>query len=101
MSWEPRGFKSSDRLTADTAVKAAAGTLGGVILLGDGTNAATVRIYDNASAASGTSLAELVVAASTTNRTETWMAPGGGVPASAGIYADLTGTGAVVYVYYR
>lgn len=105
MGWEPRAWLSSGRKTADAAIKASAARLGGVILLGDGTNAATVVLYDNATAATGTALAELVLAANATaptgQRTAVLMFPVDGVAASNGIFADVTGTGAAYYVYYR
>jgi hypothetical protein len=56
------GAKSSGLMAAGTtAVKAAASRLNSVVALGDGTNVATVTVYDNPSAASGTVLFKAVV----------------------------------------
>lgn len=82
--------------TSDGAVKDSAGTLLGVVIQPDGTNAASVIIYDNASAASGTKLFQGRVTA-----TASQAVFGIEVPASNGIYVDLTGTGVEIMVYYK
>lgn len=91
---------SSDRLAADTAVMAGAGRLMGVILEGDGTNAASVILYDNASAASGLILAKIALKASSGDLTISPTFPTGGIACNNGIFADVTGTGAAFTVYY-
>lgn len=89
--------ESSDRLTADTAILASSGYLCSVIVEGDGTNAASVIIYDNASAASGTILAKILVDAGLVYESYTPSAP---IVAKNGIYADVTGTGCAVIVHF-
>jgi hypothetical protein len=81
--------------TSDGAVKAAGGALAAVVLTG-GSAAATVDLYDNPSAASGSKLITLKCAANTS----VTFCPAFPVVASIGIYADLTGTGAQVFVAY-
>lgn len=88
---------SSGLKNADAAIQAGAGRLRGVSLIGDGTNAASIVIYDNATAASGKALAKLSLKAG-----ETYVSaviPEEGVCVNAGIYADVTGTGAEYIVY--
>ena len=88
---------SSGEKTEDTVIKASAGVLGGIIILTDGTNDATAKLYDHASAASGTKLWEAKVPA-----TDEY---GGAlfpfvIAFANGCYLDLTGTGASAIVYY-
>jgi len=92
---------SSDRLTADTAILARPGRLMGVILEGDGTNAASVILYDNASAASGRVLCKMMLKASSNDLVYPAVIPEGGIECTKGIYADVTGTGAAFIVYYQ
>lgn len=89
---------SSGLLSADTAVSALPGRLLGVALIADGTNAATVILYDNASAASGTVIAKLSVAALGTYADMNM--PNEGIAVNKGIYADVAGTGAAFIVLY-
>lgn len=92
--------KASGQLAAGTtAVKASKTRLCTVTVVGDGTNAATVTVYDNASAASGTILAQAVVAATTTNRTEhlVFFNP---IQAFNGLTVVVSGTGALGYLTY-
>jgi hypothetical protein len=85
--------------SADAAIMARPGKLRGLQVLADGTNAATVVLYDNASAASGTVLAKVVVDATLT--TDAASIPEDGIVCANGIYADVTGTGAEYIVYYE
>lgn len=90
---------SSGRKTSDTAIVATGAFLHGLILENDGTNASSVILYDNASAASGTVLAKILLPASST----TLALPlifNNPICANNGIYADVTGTGVAVTVYY-
>lgn len=89
---------SSGRKTADAAIVTRPTRLVSVILEGDGTNAASVTLYDNASAASGTVLAKVLLQASGPMYTQ-FMIPEG-VECSNGIYADVAGTGAAYIVHY-
>lgn len=89
---------SSGLKTADGVISNAAGRLHGLCVGTDGTNAATIIVYDNATAASGTVLAKVVVDATATH--ENIMLPEQGVECLNGLYLDVTGTGAEVVVYY-
>lgn len=88
------GLKTADAVIADSPAR-----LHGVKLLADGTNAATLTIYDNASAASGKVLAKISVKAGDVTETAHGNIPEGGVHALNGIYADVSGTGAEYIVY--
>lgn len=88
---------SSGEKTASAAVTTQKSILGGVLIITDGTNDATIIIYDNASAASGTKVWEAVVTGSDNY--------GGGIfphpiRCSKGIYISIAGTGASAIVYY-
>lgn len=89
---------SSGLQTADGVISNAPGRLHGVSVGADGTNAATVIIYDNASAASGVVLAKVIIDATSTH--ESVVLPDCGVEANNGLYLDIGGTGAEVVVYY-
>lgn len=89
---------SSGRKTADVTIMAQPGKLMALSVEADGTNAATVILYDNATAASGNELAKIVVDAGLTEASIVFNHP---VEALNGIYADLTGTGAACIVYYE
>jgi hypothetical protein len=62
----------------------------------DGTNAATVTIYDNTSAA-GNILAKFVVPGTSLYGGRNWIRP---VGAKIGLYAQISGTGASCIVEY-
>lgn len=89
---------SSDLLSADTAVVARRCLLRSLVVLADGTNAATVTIYDNATSAAGKVLAKVIVDAGLTY--ESFSPSEYGVEASNGLFADVSGTGAAYIVYY-
>lgn len=82
-------------VTADAVVNAAPGSLVAVLLTAAG-DQATIILYDNASAASGTKLATLKVAA---NGTGSWT-PSSPQVVSLGIYADVSGTTPEATVLY-
>lgn len=90
---------SSDRKTADAAICAMRCILKSVILEGDGTNAASVILYDNATAASGVVLAKIMLKASSGDLT-TSFENSDGIEARYGIFADVTGTGAAYTVHF-
>lgn len=90
---------SSGLLIADTAVRAQPSRLMGLSLIGDNTNACTVVVYDNATAASGTVLAKLSLPASGFPYIDLGCMPAG-IVANNGLFADVTGTGAAFIVYY-
>lgn len=89
---------SSDLKTLDASILSATGSLCGVLVITDGSNDAAIRVYDNKSAASGTTLFYGKVAA-TSNFGGAWF--GEGLSFSSGIYVDVTGTNASYIVYYR
>ena len=86
---------SSGRKTADAVIAARPCKLMSVTLEGDGTNACDITLYDNASAGSGTVLAKILLPASGAKYEQ--FSSNAGVVALNGIYADVTGTGAVSY----
>ncbi len=90
---------NSGSKTADGVICAIPCYLHGVVLQNDGTNASSVVVYDNASAASGTVIAKLALPASSTTLTHplVFSHP---VIANNGLYIDVTGTGCAVHVYY-
>lgn len=93
--------QSSDRRTSDAAILVGPGRLTGLILEGDGTNAATVVLYDNASTASGTILYKMMLKASSNDLVYPAVIPDGGIDCLNGIYADVTGTGAAYIVHFQ
>lgn len=89
--------RSSGLKSADAAISTGAGLLCAVQLITDGTNAATLVIYDNASAASGTVLYKGSITGASLSRTDVLTFP---VKAVNGLYADITGTGANYIVHF-
>lgn len=89
---------SSGLLSADVAVSDTSGRLHALTVLTDGTNAATVVLYDNASAASGTVLAKVIVAGA--DRMAVFSPHDAGVVVNQGIFLDITGTGAEAIVHF-
>lgn len=89
---------SSGLQTSDGIISALPGRLMGCILNGDGTNSATIILYDNASSAAGTVLAKIVLDAGLTS--QELVVGEAGIVVNKGIYADVSGTGAEFLVYY-
>ena len=89
--------RSSGLKTAGAVISAGRNRINAITLLGDGTNAASLIIYDNASAASGLVLAKVTQLATTRLTHILFDNP---VFAENGLYADVTGTGAEYIVYY-
>lgn len=89
---------TSGDITADGVVLNKPGRLDSCIVIADGTNAASVILYDNASAASGTVLARVSIPA--TGVYQVFLSEAG-IIANKGIYADVTGTGCIVIVHFR
>lgn len=87
---------SSLNQTADAAVSDKPAKIHAVIL-NPGSDASSLIIYDNASAASGNVLVKLVGAANTSSVSVTFDCP---VAANTGIYVDVTGTAASYVVVY-
>lgn len=88
--------KSSGRKTASAAIVTGSGKLRGVIAEADGTNAATITVYDGTSAA-GTELCKIIVDATATYESLVFEH---GISADTGIYLALSGTGAAAIVLY-
>lgn len=88
---------SSGLQTADAAIYVGRGTLNAVTVLTDGTNAATLTIYDNATAASGTVLYKTSIAGSELSQHTVHNLA---VRCVNGLYADVAGTGANYIVHF-
>ncbi len=93
----PAACRSSGQLLASAVVKASAAKFYGVEVVTDGTNTATVTIYDNASAAAGTILSQPIVAGAVRFDKTQEIPP---VAASNGLYCNIAGTGAKAIVYF-
>jgi len=90
----PYPARCSGLKSADATIKSGKTVLAAVLVLTDGSNDATLTIYDNTSA-SGTKLLEVTVpAADRYALFPLW------VRANNGLYADISGTGAQYIVYY-
>lgn len=88
--------KSSGEKTESAIINSGICLLASVLVITDGTNAATVIIYDN-TAASGKKIAEFVVAGTTQYGGRNWVFP---VECKTGIYCAISGTGASSIVEY-
>lgn len=83
--------RSSGLLSAGTTtVAVGANTLSGVIVISDSVNPATITIFDNASAASGTILARLTATTNTGANSLALVTP---IRAENGLTVQITGTG--------
>ena len=83
--------RSSGLLSAGTTtVAVGANTLSGVIVISDSVNPATITVFDNASAASGTILARLTATTNTGANSLALVTP---IRAEAGLTVQITGTG--------
>jgi len=89
--------RSSGLKTADTAICPFRSRVNAITLIADGTNAASVVLYDNVSAASGIELGKVTALAGQGTVHIIFENP---VFAENGIYADVTGTNASYIVYY-
>lgn len=89
--------RSSGLKTADAVIATGRNRINAVTLITDGTNAANVIVYDNASAASGVVLAKVSASGAQNTMHVIFENP---VVAEDGVYADVTGTGAGYIVYY-
>lgn len=81
-------------VTADGAVATAPGMVVSVLLAAGDAAAASLVLYDNASAASGRVLATLKALQGTSAE---W-SPAAPFVFSSGVYADITGSGAAAYI---
>ncbi len=89
--------RSSGLKSADAVIATGVNRLNAVTLITDGTNTASVVVYDNASTASGKELAKVTAAGAQNTVHVLFENP---VYAENGIYADVTGTGAGYIVYF-
>ena len=89
---------SSGLKTADGVIRASKGILTGVQIITDGTNDATLVLYDNASAATGTAVFKITVTG--TDDAIPINLPNNGVYCTNGIYADITTAGTMGYIVY-
>lgn len=87
---------STGEKTSSALIRTGACALCSVLVITDGTNAATVIVYDN-TAASGKVVAEFVVAGATGYGGRNWIFP---VAMDNGIYLAISGTGASAVVEY-
>ncbi len=83
---------------SDGAIKGSAGWLGGFLIVTNGTDNATLIIYNDVDSADGTALAKWVVAGGDLDGGVMFPFP---VEATVGMYADIEGTGANYWVYYK
>ena len=89
--------RSSGLKTTDAVIAVGRNRINAITLLADATNAASVIIYDDASSATGTVLAKVKVVAGGVLQHVIFENP---VITEAGIFADVTGTGAEYIVYF-
>lgn len=88
---------SSGLKTADGVIASKSCVLHSLQVIADGTNAATAILYDNASAASGTVVAKIIVDATATYEDFSAL---GGIECSNGLFLDIGGIGAECIVHY-
>lgn len=88
---------SSGILVADTIVTAGYGELCGLDVTADNTNASECKVYDNATGASGTVLAHVIVDATLRYESRDFTTP---IRFKKGLYLDWT-TNSSCIVYYR
>lgn len=93
-----QGLTSSGLKSADAAITVMTSQLFSVQLFGDGTNPASLTIYDNPSAASGLVIAKITLDAGLVEANPQIF--NHGVVANNGIYCDVSGTGAEYIVHY-
>jgi len=95
-------YSTSGEQTATASVLSRPGYFIGIMVATDATNAVTVSIFDNATAATGTELIPTtVITTSATDRAQIVLLPFG-VKFENGIYVEITTNGTVGYVvYYR
>jgi len=92
----PYVTQSSGLLTSDQSVTTGGGILVAVIVYTDGVNDVSVVVYDHASAASGTVLAQVKLAGADLMGGETNIMG----DFDNGLYIDVTGTGVEVLLRY-
>ena len=98
ISYAQKGMRTSGIKTEDMAILARPGYFHGIEIITDGTNNASVIVYDNASAASGTVIFQGTILGANNFGGVIFIDP---VEMFKGIYIDMTGTGMSYIVYYR
>ena len=88
---------TSDLKAASASIATGKNRINAVTFLGDGTNASTLTVYDNASAASGKVVAKVVNRTSDQQNHIIFTNP---VVCENGIYASLGGTGGNYIIYF-
>ena len=86
--------------TATAAITTTSGYLHGIMLATDGTNAVTISVYDNASAASGTKLIPTQVVTTSAANRSTAISISPAVIFYNGVYVEITCSGTVAYIVY-
>lgn len=89
-------LKSSGEITASTNLQNGVAMFGGVQVITNGTDDATIIVYDSLTAA-GVKLYEGTVLGANLTKFDVFNHP---VKASTGLYISVAGTGASVIVYY-
>lgn len=87
---------STGVLTSNTSVFSGKNLVNGLIAGGDGTNVATITVYDNTSA-SGSIIMQVIVPA---GQRQVLVFPMRSIQASLGLYVSVSGTGANAQLYY-
>lgn len=83
-------YKSSGEISSSAAVKASSGWVGGIIILTDGTNDATVILYDDPDSANGTKLFEAKIAGGDNYGGAMFPLP---LEFTTGCWAEISGSG--------
>lgn len=99
VAWEPRSIRSTGELTGDALVCSGSGYLYGVTATTDGSNDATVVLYDNTS---GTGKLVMQTWEITTSSTRKEASVGFNPPVrfSTGLYVDITCSGTFKYAVF-
>ena len=92
-------MQASGEKTASVAIAGQAGKLHGVNINTDGTNDATVILYDDPDSADSKKLWEQVVKGADFTGGFLLSLPGG-IPYNTGLYVSIAGTGASANVYF-
>lgn len=93
---------SSGSKTASALIRTGKGIFSGIIISTDGTNAVTLDIYDNTSAAGTKLVPTLTITSSAVDRVQSIKPPGAPVSFETGLYVNVSvaGGGSCSYVAY-
>ncbi len=92
--------KTTGPITADAIVSAVPCIITSITLL-SGTTASSLKIYDNAAAATGTNVWSVSLIATTAAGDQSHSIAGLEIACTNGAYVDWTGTGAIGYIGYK